>query len=357
MDRYLSRHFRAFPLVFGVVFLTRGRRVISQNSFMTAKTAILTAFALGLLTGAAHAIQYTITNLDPNDPTSLAVSINDLGKVPVVLYAATPGVTSFVYEHERRINLPGYANGINDKGQICGTLFETSPRPRVRAYIYSNRKITLINDGGFPGLSEANGINRYGEVAGDFEFTKGLRDAFSWKNGIFKDLGSLGGSSFAYGINNNGQIVGGFITSTGAMHAFLYTNDRMQDLGAPVGDDTQAMAINDHGQIVGAIGGHFGYHAFLYANGFMRDLGALPNQSCAASGINNSGVIIGNFGFTGGFVYVNGQMYDAATLVTDQSWTTVQPNAINDRGQIAGLATKADGVYHAVLLTPVVDCR
>jgi probable HAF family extracellular repeat protein len=324
---------------------------------MNIQTTILTALSLGMLAAlgsTANALQYKVTELDALP--SYALSINNLGQAPVVNLGYTSvSDTSFVYERGTRINIPGVIDGINDKGQLAGYLYLDPQVKQSTAFIYTRGKLTTIN-GGVYGRSSANGINRYGEVTGDFQVSPTLTHAFSWQNGILTDLGSLGGNSFSYGINNNGQIVGAFITSTGALHAFLYSNGQMQDLGAPAGDYSLAQSTNDYGQIAGSINDQvFGFHAFLYANGVMRDLGTLPNkQSSSATGINNSGVIVGSFLLgKDGFVYVNGEMHDLATMMTDKSWLSMEPNAINDLGQISGLAVKADGVIHAVLLTPV----
>ena len=66
------------------------------------------------------------------------------------------------------------------------------------------------------------------------------------------DLGTFGGRySQAQAINRAGEVVGGADTATGAYHAFLYTGTAISDLGTLGGFFSGAYGINNAGEVVG----------------------------------------------------------------------------------------------------------
>jgi uncharacterized membrane protein len=151
---------------------------------------------------------------------------------------------------------------------------------------------------------------------------------------------SLGGSPFessANGINAAGQVVGTKVVGYSDSGKMYWQASRWspgsgwQALGAWSGDST-GEAINDAGDVVG-----YNYRAgqafrWTDAGGFQGlpgDYGIFPSR------INNAGQVLG-----APFVW------DAAG--TPQIFTLGTPNAINDRGQIAGLT----GEGQAFVWTP-----
>ena len=225
---------------------------------------------------------------------------------------------------------PGYASGINDQGEIVGS-------------------VTLLND-----------LSSY---------------AFVYKNGLTTDLPALSsaiGPMAAKCINNRGDIVG--FGGIEPEHAFLYSHGLIQDLGTLGGSNSEANAINDLGEIVGSseITSNVEIHAFLYLQGQMTDLGTLsavhsypsnsvnapfiPRIVSEAYAINNWGMIVGIAltanGATHAFVYNDGKMTDLNDLVK-LTHTNGPPgflelsgaNGINDSGQIVGAGRYWDGAH------------
>jgi len=139
----------------------------------------------------------------------------------------------------------------------------------------------------------------------------------------------------------------------------------MTDLGVLPGDeDSGAAAINDLGQIVGSSGRtdpdtyESFYRPFLYEAGSMRAL-PVPSTESYAGDINKSGVVVGSMRAGGGFsnfhafIHAGGVTYNLNTLIPRESGLHLAyANAINDAGQIVGVAFDARGGYHAFLLTP-----
>jgi probable HAF family extracellular repeat protein len=224
----------------------------------------------------------------------------------------------------------------------------------------------------------AVGINNRGEIAG-YEPEEGWpwgRRALLWKNGRWRDLGTLGGEvtflpapplengnplPTAAVINDRGQVVGiSEPPRSHVWHGVLWQNGRMRDLGT-----LQPIEINERGQVVGDretgrkdSEGTPLSHAFLWQNGNLRDLGTLGRKvkgSITVADINDDGQVVGSSGEVVGsiryvqgwhaFLWEKGKMRDLGTLGGDESNAV----AVNNRGQIVGSAESIDKDWHAFL--------
>jgi probable HAF family extracellular repeat protein len=327
----------------------------------------------------------------------------------LVLFACSTvfAQTSYNFTDLGAIQANGFsqAHAINATGEITGS---AGAGNLGEVFSYSDGTMTGLGTlGGSSGIG--NGINASGEIAGYSENVKGTYRAFLATNGTLADIGDLGGgSAVAYAINDSGQIVGSAVTNGGANHPFLYSNGSMLDLGtlgSPNGNDwwNSAQGINNSGEVVGtsynAQGNFFGFawkngkmvamgtlggawsqayainnkgqitglaytksglaHAFVTncATCKLKDLG--PANSTTTTwgfGINDSGVVVGQATFGGGyhaFIYSGGKMQDLNKMIPAGSgWVLSEADAINNAGQIVGMALKANGEEHAYLLTP-----
>jgi len=288
------------------------------------------------------------------------------------------------------------ATGINESGQITG--WSLAANGHTYAFIYSNGKMTSLGSLGTDSMGY--GINNSGQVTGTTILSGGDLHAFRYANGKIKDLGSLGSLSQGLGINGTGYVTG--FTSTADGHrAFLYSGE-MIDLGTfPEGPYSQGYAINDAVLITGVAGTATGEnHAFIFENGLMNDIGTLPGGTRSIGrAINSSGQVAGisdtatgvshaflytdgrmtDLGTTGGYAQSEGlginslghvvgrftdevldehaffhngtRMFDLNALIPPNSgWVLSRANAINKKGQIAGVGT-LNGATHAFLLT------
>jgi probable HAF family extracellular repeat protein len=236
----------------------------------------------------------------------------------------------------------GWANSINNRGQITGTAATSQPSPyhgqQLRPYVLEDGLMTEIGTlGGAEGFGSS--INDEGEVVGgaseDAKLVTGFNGppffAFHWKDGLMTKLDATGAvESFAIVISNRSQVVGECTfgsPGTYVTHACLWERNGAdesygpaRDLGTLAGDpDSEAFAINEMGQIVGATGPNYvemfaPVHAFLWQNGSMYDLNTLIPA--------NSGVQL------------------------------IAAYSINDRGEIAAQGVDGNGFLRAILLTP-----
>jgi probable HAF family extracellular repeat protein len=275
------------------------------------------------------------------------------------------------WTHGNAINARGWVAGTSTNGEIdplnpCGL------QPlclQFHAVLWDG--IEIVDLGTLGGLtSDASYVNDGGQVVGSstinttpdpFSFLGAQTHAFIWKNGVMRDLGTLGGtdSGASSGCDNqhSNLVVGGSFTdpipipnpSTGfpTQHAFLWENGRMTDIPTLGGTSAGAQCANNQGQVIGQsnLTGDNEQHAFFWDHGTLSDLGTLGGTFSMAIWLNNAGEAVG-FATTPGDALLhathwkNGTITDLGTLDGDcfsLAW------AINSKGQIVGQSFSCDG--------------
>lgn len=337
------------------------------------------AFSALTATASASVPYYTLYDLGalPGSAGGEGFAINEVGEAVGVMDGnGTPqdplGSRAFLYRSGSLIDLsvalgsPQYSSAVavNLLGQVAGHVTDTAG---TRGFIYSGGRAQVF---GWPGSTYTylQNLNNCGQAVGAFDVpgpTFASHALLRQRDGTLVDLGTFGGQgASAVALNDVGQVVVNSYRGSGDNRAFVTQSvgGVPQDLGALRGS-TYAYAINEIGQVVGKSGvdGDLEtfYHAVRFAGGTLRDLGTLPRGSTSfALGINNWGQIVGGgdgYDFSEhGWVYVQGQMYDLNDRLSapDTGWVVTEARAINDAGQIVGTAMDAQGITHAVILSP-----
>jgi uncharacterized membrane protein len=173
---------------------------------------------------------------------------------------------------------------------------------------------------------------------------------FVWRNGVMRDLGTLGGAdTLAYAQNNRGQITGASYTNntvnpaTGVptIDPYLWQHGHMTDLGTLGGHLGVANWINDQGEVTGQSGlaGDQNAQPFLWKDGHMIKLPTIGGGYGFGFWINQRGDVTGGYlapphqrNFHG-FLWHDGHMTDLPP-VGGAAWAF--GNALNDRDQVVG---------------------
>lgn len=289
------------------------------------------------------------------------------------------------------------ASSINARGWIAGdsTTSEIDPFngdcgfqplcPQSHAVLWKNRTIIDLGTLG-EGLESATAyVKNSGAVVGlstintspdPFGFHGAPTHAFIWRNGVMRDLGTLGGpDSFpsAGGCDNQRSdlVTGGSLidstpnatTGTPTSHAFLWNNGKMTDIPTLGGTVAFAQCANNRGQVTGQSGlpddvgcpDSCVLRAFFWDNGVLTDLGTLGGSSSTVIWLNNEGEAVG-----GALTAGDEEMH--ATLWRNGHITDLNPDgdcfsmawAINSKGQIVGESFNCDT---GMLRTVVWDKR
>ncbi len=364
---------------------------------------------LGAIPGGGSSVPMWIT------PNGLIAGLSENGQTDPLI-AGLPELRAVLWKDGKIIDLGtlpegGYqseANAVNSSGQVVGAALNTVPDAnsmqvvstpigpgpfwlwggitpsypyQMRAFLWDEHK-GMRDLGTLPGGTDAQAIsiNEGGQVVG-YSYTASTEpgacfpvpvDSFVWENGKgMTDLGGFGGTcTLASAINESGQVVG---SSNGTGDAttigFLWERGVIHELeGSLGGDFTGAFALNERGESVGFgyLSGDALFHATLWRNvKTFTDLGTVGNDVCSFAGaINDREQIVGSSlatcdadtGAVRAILWQGGSLFDLNTLIPQDSTLSLQfANAINYRGEIAGIGADPNGNSHAYLLIPCDD--
>ena len=352
----------------------RGVRLLPVGVIVT----VVLVFTLSSGRSRAAATQtYGMTDLGTlGGSMTLAYDLNDTAQV--VGYSTTPfSSKAFLWQNGQMTNLGSLmsnfsaAYAVNAAGTAVGNSPASNGNPRATMW-RDGTIIDLTPDVAVYESSWASGINDAGKWVGSVQ----LEELPPWHGFVAEGftrtpIGHLGGgSSFPSDINSAGQVVGSSYTRVVSEveqieHAFLWENGVLTDLGVlPDDAESSAAAINSFGVIVGssvrtdAVTFQQTHRAFIHENGVMTAI-AVPGADARAADINDSGVVVGTMKAAGGlspdhaWVYRDGVVTNLNSLVAPGSGLHITfAYAVNNAGQIAGVAIDAQGLSHGVLLTP-----
>jgi probable HAF family extracellular repeat protein len=214
---------------------------------------------------------------------------------------------------------------------------------------------------------DAAGVNDNGQVAGTVSFypeaNENFAAAFLFTGGVTKTV-AFSRTSSGNGLNDKGQVVGQQdIEPPNPLQpppqAFLYNNSNNTtiDIDNVSGRQSAANSINNAGQVTGSLSTAScpipvpfpptclgNTHAFLYTGAGLADIGTLGGTYSEGTSINNRGEIAGISTVANGathlFLYTQGHMHDLGTAAGQ----TFASAALNDRGEILASAGASGGV-------------
>jgi probable HAF family extracellular repeat protein len=159
----------------------------------------------------------------------------------------------------------------------------------------------------------------------------------------------------ATSINNHGEIVGetmDYRTGTRGMPGYRLRDGKVEQLGL-LSDDPRAMSkpmqINDGGVAVGFASKGKDHVPVIWEPGKpIRELDVqTPGEFSAARAISNSGLIAGSFypgKYNISFLLSGGKLTALGTLGTNPKGVAASyPNRVNDKGQVIGHSSHAEG--------------
>ncbi len=197
------------------------------------------------------------TELDPGGPHNLTPqAINDAGTVVGIDYMLPGDDRAFVWRggQLRDVGLGRVLNAsLSPSGLVAGTSPDAAGA--LRPFLFNGSFSTILpTPGDNPGY--AAGVNDRGDIAGTY-FVMGSARPFLTAGGQVIELPHpVGGEGIANAINASGLAVGNFQTDSGlTVHAVLYAQGRAIDLNTIHGvagsgwTVNDASAINDLGQI------------------------------------------------------------------------------------------------------------
>ncbi len=350
------------------------------------------ALAVGAANTHAQTVRFTVKDLGTlGGELANAFEINNNGEITGQADEGVFGATNaFLYRDGQMINLGSLnsfntgSNGIdiNELGHVVGSALAPDPvfigSLASRPFFWSPETgmIDITPDPTESGLGLASAVNDHGVVAG---FWRNI--TFRWTiDGGMVQLPSLPGAFDTAGdpwsINNEGTIVGRAFNPAGRVVPVIWPADGgILELPA-FGPNPNGWArdINEADQIVGEVTNTLGRtEPVLWENGVATLLGFIPEPFLdwgTAEGINNLGEIVGwdasagasGIPAAGWYRGLDGFKLKLNDLIIDPDgiWDIRIPLAINDAGQIVGIAVKIgdDGFPIpgvAFLLTPVVS--
>jgi len=238
----------------------------------------------------------------PNTFGSAAYAINHFGDVSGYIenagLAFVPAIWPRGTNNFVLLPLPdgasaGIATAITTNRRAAGYTFDGS------CVVWdANWNVTDIGKPRHTGGCQATGMNIDGDVT-----VNASGHGFVWRDGHYKDIGSLGGEgSSAMAINRYGHVAGTGTDAAGIEHPIVWKAGTMTDLGFPDSSyvDVVARALNDNGAVVGDgwSNNDEAQHAVLFDQGQAIVLDTVVDDLADwnleyATGIANDGTIVG----------------------------------------------------------------
>ncbi len=271
----------------------------------------------------------------------------------------------------------GFVSAMNNSGDIVGTYSNGSAGSKAFRYTSSGGLQPLdLGEGVTSG--DVSDINDSGTVVGHYGGA-----GFTWtETGGVQVLsyleapeGAHGGAAMPSSINSSGEVAGGTSFAfywphdyggyVGLVRACYWDTDgTAHNLGVPADQSDHHSSsgvsdINDAGVLLVRLytGSSYNYYTWTPGSG-LRQL-PISTASLSHFTINNAGVILGgylSYSTQKAFICSSGVVSELDSLLTESGWSIKSVHGINDRGQIAAMASlNGSSTLSTVLLNPVPE--
>lgn len=194
------------------------------------------------------------------------------------------------------VNLSAAAG--NMLGQVVGTSFASGT---ARAFSYENGVVRDLGALSGGATSEAVGINDAGDIVGTAAAADGTPRAVIWpRGGLMQEINVTADSSYALAVNANGAVLVGLTRG----RRWVWNGSSAMPVGHPA-VRLVARVLNDRGEVAGSFfpNGNDEEHAFVWRDGIVHDLGTGPaGVAAGVTGSNANGDLIGYFMTAGGIM-------------------------------------------------------
>jgi probable HAF family extracellular repeat protein len=310
-------------------------------------------------------------------PNSFAIGINPTGTIVVGESDDGHGqIRPVAWLDGRIIDLgtpaaPGEADGldVNDRGVIVGAYGQTNdPAATQHAFTWHAGVLRIL-----PGLPGGGGtyarrINAYGEIAGDAFTADGHDHPVLWDARGIRDLGLPPGYTDGYllALNDEGDTGGAMFAADGSEAAFTWHEGRFQILPTLGGPTAQVNVLDDRG-VAGGIADvdtNGTSEAALWGpTATVRGLGFFPGGNFSwILGTNGLGDYTGiaSLSATDPFPHVfvahaGGPLLALPPLSGDYSTNPSIAHGIDRQGDVAGASPTANDNAHATLWIRAFD--
>jgi probable HAF family extracellular repeat protein len=268
----------------------------------------------------------------------------------------------------------GTANPFGTYATGSGPISVALVRPRTLS-LFTATLVPPNTDFGSTSSVVATGVNDLGEVAGTAVFYpedgERFAEAFLSAGGATHGV-AFSRSSAGNGLNNKGQVVGAQdveppLPQRPPQQAFLSTGSSPLDIDNVPDRQSSGNSVNDAGQVTGTLSTGActpflpnypaclgNTHAFIYTGSGLVDIGTLGGTYSAGMSINNRGDVVGTSTVANGdyhlFLYTQGHMQDLGFV----QGKSLGSGLINDRGDILAFGVGGTYLYrrHSLMKLP-----
>ncbi len=211
-------------------------------------------------------------------------------------------------------------------------------------------------------FSAAYSVNDFGVIAGSYSSDPSLGrgdHGYLWRDGrvtIVMYPGEM--PTEVYAVNDLDEAVGAYFTPDGNAHGYRLYDARFRAEDVPGALSTFPLSINDRGQAVGVYVTADGIHGYVSEpTGAIHTFdapGAAPDSTSLLY-VNERDEMLGTYvdgsGSTVNFMRIRGEV-ELLVSPTSLAATSYSPQALDDRGELAGFFTDANQILHGFIAIP-----